>query len=125
MSQAPNWELSDDGKHVTVTFPSIPPVALKLDAGQVDEVLRNLGEFRANMTPEHSATFAPSRKVGAVPDPKWYTEPEVMQGHTLLHLRDPRYGWLSYLLPRPEASKLAGYLKEQAEAPQTPASRSN
>ena len=30
--EGPNWKLDDDLRTVTVTFPTDPPVALKLDA---------------------------------------------------------------------------------------------
>jgi hypothetical protein len=118
----PDWKLEDDYKSVTVTFPTNPPVALRLDIGGVDDILKNLGHFRAAMKPEIARAYAMGQKVGAVPDPIWVTEPDLMQGDSLLHLRDPRYGWLHYLLPRAEALKLGQLLQKQAETPdQSPA----
>ena len=38
----PNWNLDDDLKTVTVTFPTDPPVQLKLDVEQIDDMLVNL-----------------------------------------------------------------------------------
>ncbi len=108
-----NWKLEDDLKTVTVTFPTNPPVALQLDAAGVDDLLLHLGEFRASMMPEFGRVFATGQKVGAVPDPVWATEPDMMQGHSLLHLRDPRFGWLHYLLPPHEAEKLGRILQTQ------------
>lgn len=111
----PTWKLEEDGKNVTVTFPTDPPVALRLDADGVDDILRNLGEFRARMKPEFPPKHALGQKVGAIADPAWATEPDLMRGHSLLHLRDPRYGWLHYLLPPHEATKLATFLNKQVE----------
>jgi hypothetical protein len=111
----PAWKLEDDNQTVTVTFPTDPPVALQLDADRVDEILRNLGEFRARMKPEFASKHALGQKVGAIADPAWATEPDLMRGHSLLHLRDPRYGWLHYLLPPHEAAKLATFLNKQVE----------
>lgn len=115
----PNWKLEDDYKTVTVTFPTDPPVALQFDTNGVDEILRNLGEFRARMKPDIAPKFALGQKVGAIGDPVWATEPDLMRGHSLLHLRDPRYGWLHYLLPPHEAAKLATFLNKQVELAST------
>ena len=38
----PAWNLDDDLKTITVTFPTDPPVQLKLDAEQIDEHIVNL-----------------------------------------------------------------------------------
>jgi hypothetical protein len=113
----PNWKLDEDGKTVTLTFPTEPPVALKLDAVQVDDLLRNLGIFRGSMKPEVPTKYALGLKVEAVPDPAWMTEPDLMLGDSLLHIRDPRFGWLHYLIPKTEAKKLAEFLQTQANAP--------
>ena len=124
----PEWKLEDGYKTVTVTFPSDPPVALRLDVGAVEEILRNLGQFRDQMKPAVAPTFAMGQKVGAVPDPAWVTEADLLRGHSLLHLRDPRYGWLHYLLPPHEAQKLGELLQKQAElagAQQAPPAKTN
>jgi hypothetical protein len=117
MKTGPNWHLDDDRKTVTITFPTNPPVALKLDARAVDDVLNNLGAFRAAMTPEVPRDHSLGQRVAAVPNPLWQTEPEMMLGDSLLHLRDPRFGWLDYMIPREEARKLAGFLLRQADNP--------
>lgn len=113
----PNWKLEDDLKTVTVTFPTNPPVALKLSVDGVDDMLRNLGEFRAVMAPEIVKSHPLGQKIAAIPDPAWASEPDAMFGQSLLHLRDPRYGWLHYLLPRSEADKLGQILQKQAGGP--------
>ena len=113
----PNWKLEDDHKEVTVTFPTDPPIALQLDVFKVENLLENLGQFRAAMKPEVEMDWQPGQTVNALSDPRWYIEPERMQGNSLLHLRDPRYGWLHYMIPRNEARKLGQYLIDQADAP--------
>ena len=112
----PHWHLSADRKTVTVTFPTEPPVALHLDAARVDDLLNKLGEFRAVMEPAIASDFALGQKVGAIPDPRWATEPDLMYGASLLHLRDRRFGF-HYLPPPHEARKLAGFLQTQADRP--------
>ncbi|RUT32657.1 hypothetical protein EMQ25_05790 [Arsenicitalea aurantiaca] len=121
----PEWKLSDDLKTVTITFPTSPPVQFVLDAAAVDDLLRNLGELRAHMTPPVPADYQIGQKVAAIPDPRWYTEPEMLSGDSLIHVRDPRFGWLHYLLPRASAQQLAQYLTRQAEDEPCPPTRPN
>jgi len=112
----PNWNLEGDGETVTVTFPTSPIIKLKLGVKEIEELLRHLGNFRRLMKPEVPSLFAPGQKVMAVPDPAWATEVDAMVGSTLLHVRDPRYGWLHYVIPRDEARKLAGFLQTHADS---------
>jgi len=111
------WKLDSDRRALTLTVSTNPPVVLTLDAAQTDEMLENLGRFRAAMTPGHSATFAPGQKVVCARNPAWLAELDMMQGDSLLHLRDPHFGWRHYLIPREEAKKLADVLRNQVEAP--------
>lgn len=114
----PNWKLENDYKTVTVTFPTNPPVALQLDANAVEDMLRNLGRFRGSMKPEVPSTYAMGQKVIATNNPTWVTEPDALLGNSLLHVRDPHYGWLHYLIPREESKKLATFLQRQVETPE-------
>jgi hypothetical protein len=111
------WLLDKDGRAVTLTLPTDPPVALRLNSAQVDDMLRNLGDFRASMAPPHDTAWQPGRRVVAEPDPCWLTEPEILMGNSVLHVRDPRYGWLHYLLPRHAARELGSQLIAHAERP--------
>jgi len=113
----PDWTLEDDHKTVAINFPTDPPVALRLEASQVEDILLRLGEFRAMMVPEVPADWSGERRVYAVPDPRWHTQPDMMQGDSIIHIRDPRFGWLSYVLPKESARKLGEHLVKQAEAP--------
>lgn len=111
------FELRSDGM-VSMTIPTEPEeTTVVIDTGTVVDILNNLGDFRSAMKPEVPKEWKPGQKVLAQVDPIWYTEPEMMQGNTLLHLRDQRYGWLHYLIPRPEAKKLGQLLIQQAEIP--------
>jgi hypothetical protein len=113
----PNWKLEDNQRHVTVTFPTTPPVALQLDVAGIEDILKNLGDFRSVMWPEVTKIYRLGQMVKAIPNPIWATEPDAIEGNTLLHIRDPRYGWLHYMLPREEARKLAAYIQNQVESP--------
>jgi hypothetical protein len=113
----PNWKLEDDYEHVTLTLPTEPPTAIVFSTETIQEMLQNVGEFRGHMKPEIPKTYALGQKVVAIPDPAWATEPDLLMGNTLLHVRDPRYGWLHYMIPREEVRKLVGYLQAQLDAP--------
>lgn len=110
----PKWTLSDDYQAVTLEIGS---ETLRMNASMIDEVLRNLGEMRAAMTPAVAAEHDLGQKVNCIPDPRWLTEPDALGEFSLLHLRDPRYGWLHYAFPRTEARRLGEYLINQADNP--------
>lgn len=113
-----NWNLERDRRTVTVTFSDQSGGSIQLDAAGVEEVLRNLGQFRSVMAPDAPAEWPAARAVAAVPDPHWRVEPELMSGESLLHVRDPRFGWLHFLLPKESARLLGRALTAQAEAPE-------
>ena len=111
----PNWRLEDDHKSVRVAFPTDPPVVLRFGIAGIGEILKNLGDFRGMMKPEVPLKIDNGQKVQPVRNPIWTIEPDAERGNSLLHIRDPRYGWLHYQLPHTEASKLGGLLQTQAE----------
>ena len=45
------WSLGDDQRVVTITLPTTPATQLTLDAAALDELLAQLGQFRAHMLP--------------------------------------------------------------------------
>jgi hypothetical protein len=112
-----NWKLEDDLTTVTLTLSSVPAVQIKLDAADIDDLLKNLGHFRGAMKPAVPIQNPLGQKTKAVFGPAWATEPDIMGGDSLLHIRDPRYGWLHYLLPRSDAANLARHLQIQAKTP--------
>jgi hypothetical protein len=111
------WTISEDLKTVTLTVPGNPPIALRFTVADVDDILKNLGGLRALMKPEFPRDYAGGQKVRCITDPIWASESDVLMGNSLLHIRDPRYGWLHYMLPKNEARKLGGYLLRLADKP--------
>lgn len=95
---------------------SEPPSALSADALSV--IIGALGNLRGQVMPQVVADYVPipGKAIDALPNPRWYIEPEWL-GNTLLHIRDPRYGWLAYNIPKLEAKKLGEYLLKQASDP--------
>lgn len=112
-----HWKLEDDRRTVTVSFSSNPTVQLRCDLATVENIITAFGKMRATMLPEVAKDLPMGQRVEAVPQPLLATEPEIMLGNSLLHVRDPRYGWLHYVLPKEQAATLAGYLQAQVASP--------
>ena len=113
----PTFSLDSDRRTVTVSFPTTLPDEMKLSVGQVDDLLRHLGEMRARMKPVVPPQWKTGQQFNALRRPRWAAEPEVMAGDSVLHIRDLRYGWLHYVFPREIARKLGRLLIAQADAP--------
>ena len=108
-------EPEDDRETVTITLPTTPPVTLKLDAPALEALLGKLAEFRAHMLPEVPRTFPEGQSFLSVGDPAWKTGPDFLHGFVFLHIRDPRFGWLRYILSRDDAGRLASSLQKDME----------
>ncbi|MDP9807677.1 hypothetical protein J2W42_000515 [Rhizobium tibeticum] len=114
-SGEPQWELDDEFKTLTITFPTDPPVAFVLDATSVSNLIEGAGQIRAEMPPPHDENWEGGQMVDAVLDPRWYSESDALLGDSLLHIRDPRFGWLHYALTRESARALGTLLILQAD----------
>ncbi len=112
----PIWKLTEDRRSVIVTLNGNPTVALQLDVESVDLWLRQLGECRSLMEPRSVERWKPGQAVSAIVEPNWTAELDSLQARSLLHVRDPRFGWLHYLLMPVNALKLGELLIKQAGA---------
>ena len=65
---------------------------------------------RASLSPPHS-TDAP-KKAEAIVNPQWFTC--LVDPGTLLQIRHPGMGWLSFVIPANERAQLLGILLNQA-----------
>jgi hypothetical protein len=108
----PEWKLESGNGTVTATFASNPPVTLKLSTADIETMLKDLGALRWEMQPEVPDVLATNADEEPVLDPAWDTAPDESMENAVLHIRDPRFGWLHYAIPREEARKLAGFLQE-------------
>jgi hypothetical protein len=111
----PSWKLDDDLQTLTVTFPSDPPVVLRLNAAGVDSLLHGLGGLRMQMQPQPEPEFAAGQQFAAVTDPSLATEVADIEGNSIIHLRDPRFGWLHYMIRKEQARKLGVSLAMQGD----------
>jgi hypothetical protein len=112
--------LSADNAVLSLNFGGKAELTVTMPTTQVDKFIDALWKWRIKMQPEHPTDFALGQKPSAIADPRWYTESELKQGGSLIHLRHPGFGWLSFWLPKNEATKLAGFLRAQVEEQEKP-----
>jgi hypothetical protein len=105
--------LSKDRKRARITFPA---ATLDVEVGGINTIIAALGAMRSAMLPEEPTAFVPPKSVHAIPNPGWTVEPELLNGDVLVHLRDPRFGWLHYCLPKGAAERLGTHLLNLARA---------
>ena len=114
-----NLVVSEDNETVTLTIPGDQPCQIVLSAGAAENLITALRKARAKMLPAVSMDYSFGQIFEVVADPAWRTEPDAMEGNSVLHLRDHGLGWLHFLLPREEARALAEILNNQAsQSPQ-------
>ena len=116
--RGPTYKLEDDRKMLMVSIPDISPIQLQLSSAGVDGLIKTLGEMRAHMAPEICKSYAAGQATRCMLNPMWVTEPDALAGDTLLHIRDRRYVWLHYLIPREEARRLATIIQKQVNRPE-------
>ena len=97
------WKVDKHLNTMTITLSTSPSVVIRWTADQVDDHLRKLGELRTKMKPPHPRNFALGQVVRGIANAPWATETDTMLGNSILHIRDPRFGWLNYLIPKAEA----------------------
>lgn len=119
MPDAISRRLSKDRRQAQLVF-----TETTVDVDALKAIISALGELRSAMLPEEPGEFVPPQPVLAISDPPWTAEPEQFDECILLHLRDPRFGWLSYSLPKSSAAKLGTHLLTLARA-KTPATKPN
>lgn len=120
-------DLEPDMQRVRFRINEYPSVDCRFDAAGVDALIARLGKVRAQMEPGHNATKTPRPPRGA--------EYIAVEGNgvaithngaeTILHLNDPRFGWLHFVMSKGKAGSVASYLAiEPARfAPPSPASK--
>jgi hypothetical protein len=117
MADRLDWKLDEDKTAITGTFPTEPPMRCKLKTAAVDDLLCAVGMLRARMLPQHSHEDPRRKRTEAVINPPFAAESELMNGDILFHIRDPRFGTLSFMLPRERARQLGQSLIRLASAP--------
>lgn len=110
------WKLGEDRQTAALTLPANPPVTIEMNVVAVEDMMKILGSLRSAMLPEIPTALTPRQTVTAIKNPAWIAEPDTRTGDSILHVRDPRFGWFHYLIPRRHARKLGSLLQRQADA---------
>lgn len=117
---AVNLHLEAGDKILRLTIETDPRVVLRLDAQGVDLLVSQLGRARERMQPAHPEAY-PSKEPGrAVADPQHVVDVDLRTENPLLHVRDPKFGWLHYMLTRAKCRRLAEELRQVAESKPLP-----
>ena len=108
---------AEDRKSVRVSLKDDAPPATDWSLTDVEMMLKALRSLRVLLEPGVHSEFPPRQRAEGVIEPNWSTEPELLTGRSILHLREPGYGWLHFVLPRADARRLAAELNAHADAP--------
>ena len=84
-------------------------------AENIDAVIRLLAEIREDMSPPVSQE-PPQLHPAALHNPRYVTELHPFSGGTLLEIRHPSLGWMDFVLPSLERSRITRFLSELEEA---------
>lgn len=98
-------------------------VTLKMDADTLSNFITKLGHSRDKMLPAVANKPPAATLVRAFPNPSVLVESDAMHGLPLVHVRDPRFGWLHYSMTKEHASKLGEALMRRAQAEPEPMPR--
>lgn len=79
-------------------------------SSQIDALITLLSSFRVQCGVQVSATKPHGPTYNGVRNPRWCLQHEMLTGGSLLHLRHPGLGWLTFSLPMAERQKLANAL---------------
>lgn len=100
--------------------------AESLTAGDLELLISKLAELRASREPAVEIDPPLGKHVGAIPAPRFWTEPEAMTGGCLLGLRHTGIGWLWFLLTKDDRRALMNYWTNQdQELPRSSPSKMN
>jgi hypothetical protein len=112
-----SWKLTGCVDTVTVTFQGDRLFDVELDAVEIDGLLKNLSELRAMMQPAHPFVLTKDSDTNFIADPRWGYGHEPSLGQGVLCIRDPRFGWLCYVISDETARKLADAMIGRQDRP--------
>ena|SRR5512145_1338057 len=92
------------------------PGRVEWSAQHVDELIRVLAQIREEMSPPVPEQPPLAGEVEPLHAPRYATELHQFSGGTVFEFRHPALGWLEFLLPSTERSRIARFLAEQESA---------
>lgn len=85
-------------------------------AEHVSALISVLSEIRAGMSPAVPEEPPAAHAAEALHDPRYVTQLHEFSGGTLFEFRHPSLGWLEFVVPSLERTRIAGSLAEQEAA---------
>jgi hypothetical protein len=89
------------------------PGRVEWRAEHITALINALAEIRAEMTPQVPETPPGPYEVEALHNPKYTTQLHEFSGGTLFEFRHPSLGWLEFVVPSLERTRLSQFLAEQ------------
>jgi hypothetical protein len=86
------------------------------NAQHIDGLIRVLAEIREEMSPAVPDEPPSASELEPLHAPRYVTELHQFSGGTVFEFRHPALGWLEFLLPSAERSRIARFLAEQESA---------
>jgi hypothetical protein len=115
-AQSVTAQMSADAKAVTLTFPRRTP---PLNTAQLMQLVGNLAGLREQMKPEVTMDAPLKQQMHALLDPRWHSELDPLTGNTILAIRSPSLGWMSFVFPPHEVDNLITAWTKQRDARDT------
>jgi hypothetical protein len=107
-------KLNDACDHALIALELPSRITVQMDADALSKFIAQLADARSRMTPPVPNDPPTTATVRGIPAPRIEVEGEAMLGHGLVHLRDPRYGWLHYSLPHAQSRQVGEALLRRA-----------
>jgi hypothetical protein len=85
-------------------------------AQHVSDLIHVLAQIREEMTPAVSEQPPAPYEIEPLHAPRYATELHAFSGGTVFEFRHPSLGWLEFLLPSRERSRISRFLEEQESA---------
>ena len=103
-----DW-LDDDKARARFALPG----RVEWTAQHVDDLIRVLGQIRAEMSPQVAEEPPAPHEIQPLHDPRYATQLHAFSGGTVLEFRHPSLGWMEFVLPSLERRRMSGFLEEQ------------
>ena len=92
------------------------PGRVEWNAQHVDDLIRVLAEIREEMSPAVPEDPPAPSEVEPLHAPRYVPELHRFSGGTVFEFRHPALGWLEFVLPSAERSRISRFLAEQESA---------
>jgi hypothetical protein len=92
------------------------PGRVEWNAQHVDDLIRVLAQIREEMSPAVPEDPPAPSEVEPLHAPRYVTELHRFSAGTVFEFRHPALGWLEFVLPSAERSRISRFLAEQESA---------